>query len=159
MGGIASVPGRGRRPKPTARKALAGNPGKRALNKDEPTFQPVLSVEPPAWMNEDATTMWQTIIGELCGQQVLCITDLHNVEAFCMAYARWREAERVVREEGITIEGAMGGKVKNPAVTVVNESLRQMQSFGALLGLDPSSRSRMIGAGKQKKEGNPFAGL
>ena len=34
---MAGTAGRsGRRPKPTARKELAGNPGKRALNKDEP---------------------------------------------------------------------------------------------------------------------------
>ncbi|PHM52170.1 terminase [Xenorhabdus hominickii] len=37
----------GRRPKPTARKALAGNPGKRRLNRDEPTFTPLTSVSPP----------------------------------------------------------------------------------------------------------------
>ena len=38
---MAGTAGRsGRRPKPTARKALAGNPGKRALNKDEPVLRP-----------------------------------------------------------------------------------------------------------------------
>ena len=45
---MAGTAGRsGRRPKPTARKALAGNPGKRALNKDEPVFTPIKGVEPP----------------------------------------------------------------------------------------------------------------
>ncbi|EAQ3334514.1 phage terminase small subunit P27 family, partial [Salmonella enterica subsp. enterica serovar Anatum] len=44
---MAGTAGRsGRRPKPTARKALAGNPGKRALNKDEPVFTPIKGVEP-----------------------------------------------------------------------------------------------------------------
>lgn len=159
MGGIASVPGRGRKPKPTARKALAGNPGKRALNQAEPTFTPVLAVEAPIWLDENATTMWDMIMAELCGQQVLCITDLHNVEAFCVAYSRWRKAEELIRVEGITIEGAMGGKIKNPACTVSNESLRQMASFGALLGLDPSSRSRLIGGNKKGSEANPFSSL
>lgn len=47
---MAGTAGRsGRRPKPTARKALAGNPGKRALNKDEPVFTPIKGVEPPEW--------------------------------------------------------------------------------------------------------------
>lgn len=46
---MAGTAGRsGRRPKPTARKALAGNPGKRALNKDEPVFTPIKGVEPTA---------------------------------------------------------------------------------------------------------------
>ena len=61
---MAGTAGRsGRRPKPTARKALAGNPGKRALNKDEPVFTPIKGVEPPEWFAEEdlplATIMWQ----------------------------------------------------------------------------------------------------
>ncbi|EKG5508239.1 phage terminase small subunit P27 family, partial [Salmonella enterica] len=52
---MAGTAGRsGRRPKPTARKALAGNPGKRALNKDEPVFTPIKGVEPPEWFAEEA---------------------------------------------------------------------------------------------------------
>lgn len=48
---MAGTAGRsGRRPKPTARKALAGNPGKRALNKDEPVFTPIKGVEPTAYV-------------------------------------------------------------------------------------------------------------
>ena len=40
----------------------------------------------------------------------------------------------------------------------MNEAARQMAMFGSLLGLDPSSRSRLIGEG-QKKKGNQFAGV
>lgn len=78
---MAGTAGRsGRRPKPTARKALAGNPGKRALNKDEPVFTPIKGVEPPEWFAEEdlplATIMWQLTTKELCGQGLLCVTDL-----------------------------------------------------------------------------------
>lgn len=77
---MAGTAGRsGRRPKPTARKALAGNPGKRALNKDEPVFTPIKGVEPPEWFAEEdlplATIMWQLTTKELCGQGLLCVTD------------------------------------------------------------------------------------
>ena len=74
------------------------------------------------------------------GWQVLEPTDLHNVEAFCAAYGRWRIAEREVAQNGITVPSPMGGLVKNPAVTVINEALRQMAMFGALLGLDQAGR-------------------
>ncbi|MDV7837578.1 phage terminase small subunit P27 family, partial [Pseudomonas aeruginosa] len=47
MAGVARVAGRGRKPKPTAKKALAGNPGKRALNKDEPKFSDVTDIDAP----------------------------------------------------------------------------------------------------------------
>lgn len=156
MSGTQIVSGRGRKPKPTAKKRAAGNPGKRKLNDQEPDFSVVHSVEVPEWLSENAQVMFKLIATELCREQVLTSTDLHNVEAFCTSYANWRMAQSEIDCRGITVEGAMGGLIKNPAVTVANESLRQMVTFGSLLGLDPSSRSRLIGAAK-KPAGNTFS--
>ena len=159
MGGIATVSGRGRKLKPTALKKLQGNPGKRKLNDDEPKFTELMGAEPPEWLNDLATTMWQTIMPELIANKILTVADLHNVESFCMAYARWREAEAAVNEHGILVMSAMGSLSKNPALTAINEAKKQMVQFGSLLGLDPSSRARLTGsAGKEKKK-NAFAEL
>jgi P27 family predicted phage terminase small subunit len=156
---MAGVAGRsGRRPKPTAQKALAGNPGKRALNKNEPDFGLVTNIEPPEWLGENATKVWQMVVPELLKAKVLALTDLHNVEAFCTAYDNWRMAQDAVREHGIVVTGAMGGPMKNPALTAANEAMRQMVTFGSMLGLDPASRSRIIGGNKQKST-NEFAAL
>ena len=62
MGGTATVAGRGRKPKPTAQKKLAGNPGKRALNNDEPQFTTVRNIDPPEWLSDRAATMWKMLI-------------------------------------------------------------------------------------------------
>lgn len=158
MGGVATRPGRGRKPKPTKQKALAGNPGKRKLNSAEPDFGLMAGADAPEWMPDLARSMWETVVPLLCGQNVLAPTDLHNVEAFCLAYSRWRIAETDIAENGITGVSPMGARVKNPAVTVANEALRQMTSFGALLGLDPSSRSRLMGK-KPSGGANPFGDL
>lgn len=156
---MAGVAGRsGRRPKPTAQKALAGNPGKRALNKNEPDFGLVTNIEPPEWLGENATKVWQMVVPELLKAKVLALTDLHNVEAFCTAYDNWRMAQDAVREHGIVVTGAMGGPMKNPALTAANEAMRQMVTFGSMLGLDPASRSRIIGGNKQQST-NEFAAL
>jgi P27 family predicted phage terminase small subunit len=159
MGGAAAVPGRGRKPKPTAKKELAGNPGKRALNQTEPEFSAVTNVEPPEWMAPRAADMWRMLVPELLREKVLRITDLHNVEAFCTAYDKWRMAEEAVQQYGIMVTSAQGSPMKNPALTAANEAMRQIVTFGSLLGLDPSSRARVIGGGKSKGEGNPFEGL
>lgn len=150
--------GRGRKPKPTAQKKLAGNPGKRALNTAEPKFSDAVNIDAPSWFGQRAVTMWETLVPELLREKVLCITDMHNVEAFCVAYDKWRQAEESVQNLGIIVEGAMGGPMKNPALTAANEAMRQMTTFGSLLGLDPSSRSRIIGGGKGQTD-NPFASL
>ncbi|MCB5226211.1 phage terminase small subunit P27 family [Alishewanella sp. 16-MA] len=156
MTGKSVVPGRGRKPKPTARKVAAGNPGKRKLNDREPSYSEIQSVDAPEWLSADAATMWTLVTTELIREGVLTVTDLHNVEAFCTSYSNWRIAQKEIDQNGITVEGATGGLQKNPAVTVANESLRQIVTFGSLLGLDPSSRSRLMGSAK-KPVGNQFS--
>jgi len=102
--------------------------------------------------------MWRMVAKELCAQAVLCATDLHNLEMFCIAYANSRDAQDHIQQNGIVMTGSMGGPVKNPALTVLNEAMRQMASFGGMLGLDPSSRQRLIG-GNKKQSDNPFKNL
>ncbi|MRV72552.1 phage terminase small subunit P27 family [Duganella sp. FT92W] len=158
MGGIATVPGRGRKPKPTARKKAAGNPGKRALNDDEPDFGVVCNIDPPEWITGAARDMWFRITPLLCREKVLQETDIHNVEVFCTAYGNWRLASIDVAKNGVVVEGATGGPVKNPALTALNEATKQMAAFGAMLGLDPASRTRIMGGRKSDKT-NPFGKL
>ena len=158
MGGTATVAGRGRKPKPTAQKKLAGNPGKRALNHDEPQFTTVTNIDPPDWLSERAATMWKMLIPELLREKVVALTDLHNVEAFCSAYDKWRMSEEAVQLYGIVVTSAQGSPMKNPALTAANESMRQLVTFGSLLGLDPASRTRIIGGNKNTST-NEFAQL
>lgn len=156
---MAGVKGRsGRTPKPTAKKELAGNPGKRKLNKAEPSFSTVTDIDPPDWLGERAVMMWKMLVPELLREHVIALTDMHNVEAFCTAYDNWRMAQESVQQHGIVVAGASGGPVKNPALTAANEAMRQMVTFGSMLGLDPASRTRIIGGNKQKST-NEFAAL
>ncbi|PUA17274.1 phage terminase small subunit P27 family [Glaciimonas sp. PCH181] len=156
---MPGVAGRsGRKAKPTQRKIAAGNPGKRALNAREPDFGEVADIDPPEWILGCGRDMWLRIVPLLCQQKVLQTTDLHNVEIFCMAYNTWRLSVIDVANNGVVVEGATGGPIKNPALTAQNEASRQMATFGGLLGLDPTSRQRLIGGGKKKAD-NPFGKL
>jgi P27 family predicted phage terminase small subunit len=156
---MPGVSGRsGRKAKPTAQKIAAGNPGKRALNKDEPDFGLVTNVDPPDWITGAGRDMWERVVPLLLRQKVLQITDLHNVEIFCTAYGTWRTAAADVAKNGPVVPGASGGPIKNPALTALNEASKQMASFGAMLGLDPASRQRLTGGGNKKPD-NPFTAL
>lgn len=158
MGGTATVAGRGRKPKPTAKKKLAGNPGKRALNKAEPEFSRITCIDPPDWLSARAAVVWGMVVPELLRENVLALTDLHNVEAFCTAYSNWRLAQDSVESFGIVVQSSQGSPIKNPALTAANEAMRQMVTFGSMLGLDPASRTRIIG-GREDNETNEFADL
>ncbi|MGO3397794.1 MAG: phage terminase small subunit P27 family [Serratia proteamaculans] len=159
MTGKSVTPGRGRKPKSTARKVLAGNPGKRQLNTDEPQFTPITHADPPAWFDDIGRGIWAAVIGELCSQQILYVTDLHNVVMFCSAYRNWQTAQTDIMTEGLTIMTPKGEVKKNPKLTVANEAMRQVVTFGSLLGLDPVSRHRLIGAAGKGKTDNPFVRL
>lgn len=158
---MAGVAGRsGRPPKPTARKALAGNPGKRPLNKDEPVFTPISGADPPEWFAEEnlplATIMWELTIKELCGQGLLCVTDLTVLERWCVAYELWRRAVKNILRQGSSMRGMTGGAKSHPDVATKEKQESEMDRTGSKLGLDPSSRQRLIGLAGQRKETNPF---
>ncbi|OHV13001.1 phage terminase small subunit P27 family [Kushneria phosphatilytica] len=147
---------RGRKPKPSHLKAVQGNPGKRAVNQDEPQADSLTEApEPPDWLSELADEAWRKLAPWLVGAKILTHSDLHNLEAFCAAYGRWRDAEREIARVGLTVETPLGGMAKNPACTVANESLKQMNTYGSALGLDPASRSRLAVPGA-KDAANPF---
>lgn len=151
MGGIAAVPGRGRKADPRKSKNK---------NINVPTFSEVVDIEPPEYMDdlEFAPMIWRSIVPELLENELLRITDMHNVEVFCMAYDTYRQSQKELAKQGVTVMGASGSLIKNPALTALNEAARQMATFGSLLGLDPSSRQRLTGAG-DKNQTNPFAGV
>lgn len=150
---------RGRPPKPTALKLIQGNPGKRALNKNAPAPDALSEVPPaPIWLDERAAAMWEHVAPWLVESRILTDTDLHNLEIFAVAYQRWREAQDDITANGIVVAGLKKGSVvKNPACTVANESLRQINTFGAALGLDPAARARLRPGDKPKV--NPFTAM
>ncbi len=152
------APGRGRKPKPTKQKLAAGNPGKRKINKNEPNFEQISDAEAPGWLDDIGLAAWKTYAPMLCARGVLTAADLHNLEAFCAAYSRWRRGEEEVMRMGITVINDNGDVKKNPAATIVNEALRQMATFGSLLGIDPSSRTRIVVPDRSRRE-NPFIKL
>ncbi len=147
----------GRPTKPSAQKKLAGNPGKRKLNEAEPNYDTITSVDAPDYLDDLATTAWNTYAPLLCGQSVLCVTDLHNLEIFCMAYSGWRRSH-IDAGVQISVMQENGTLKKHPALGAANEFANQMRTFGALLGLSPADRSKIM-TPKQKEDDNPFGAL
>ncbi|MEQ7870736.1 phage terminase small subunit P27 family [Chromohalobacter salexigens] len=149
---------RGRKPKPSHLKAIQGNAGKRGINHDEPQAESLTEVPlPPEWLDPIGIEMWEKIAPWLVGSKILTDSDIPNLEVYCAAYARWRQAEKDIAKNGITVMG-MNSEVKNPACTVANESLKQMTTFGSALGLDPASRARLAVPGAKEAK-NPFKDL
>lgn len=148
----------GRKPKPTALKALTGNPGKRLLNASEPAFTGTPRC--PTWLNKIAKAEWRRIVAEMAALDMLRSVDTAALAAYCLAFARWRSAEEIVEREGqihdepiLDKEGKVVGhkKKRHPATTVAREERAAMIKAAALFGFDPSSRSRLSVAPPREK--------
>ncbi|MEM9019950.1 MAG: phage terminase small subunit P27 family [Planctomycetota bacterium] len=133
---------RGRKPKPTRLKALAGNPGKRPVKQDEP--KPAAGrLSCPAHVKGAAATEWRRIVKILDPLKIVTQADRAALAAYCVTYGRWVEAEKDLRETGVIVKSPSGYPIQNPYLAVANKALQQMRQYLAEFGLTPSSRSRM----------------
>ena len=134
---------RGRKPKPTALRAIEGNPGKRRLNDREPT-PPEGVPDCPDELDDVARAEWFRTAGVLKEMKLLTRADRTALLAYCTVYARWVEAEAQVRKYGAIVKSPNKGfPMKSPYLTVADQSLESMRKFMVEFGLTPSSRSRI----------------
>lgn len=112
------------RPTPTVLKKLAGNPGKRPMNKAEPL--PLKGAPTcPAWLQGDALLEWKRIVPELDRLGVLTSVDGAVIEAHCVTY-------------GEIVATVKAGKPLKAAL------LGQLRGYAAELGLSPAARAKLI---------------
>lgn len=131
---------RGPAPTPTVLRVLRGNPGRRALNADEPT-PPGIQADSelatcPKWLTGEAKRLWERVAPGAIASGLLTVVDLPAFEALCQSYARWREYERLT---GKNLELAIAKGYRNQAVKERN----LMMQIGGRFGFDPSSRSNV----------------
>lgn len=118
--GLAEGPNvRGPKPKPTALKKLAGNPGKRALPKDEPVFTG-LAVR-PNWLTVAARRVWEDLAP--VSEKVGLLTD-GDAEAFGML---------------CTLASEFRANAAEMSANRISRLDALMQRFG----MDPGSRTRI----------------
>jgi P27 family predicted phage terminase small subunit len=143
---------KGPKPKPTALKLLEGNPGKRKLNKFEPTFV-AGAPEMPWYLTPEAKEEWDRIVPALAAIPGLLKT-IHGtaLASYCMAFARWIEAEELITQYGAVVKEPvlsrdgtyLGDRIRrNPACAAAMAWQKEMRALLALFGMDPSSSSRL----------------
>lgn len=145
---------------PTKIKALRGNPGKRAMNKNEPQA-PKGKPSPPAHLDIDALREWKRIIPILSIMKLLSSADQTLIAMYCTAQGRWANAERQIIQYGPVqaIETKTGKKIliQNPYLAIANKAMEQAHKFGNELGLSPAVRSKLhVEMGKENDPAKEF---
>ena len=135
---------RGPAPTPTNLRILRGNPGKRALNRNEPkpdADRPAC----PQWLATEAKKEWHRVLPQLEATGILAIVDRAALAAYCQSWARYVEAERMLSQYGSVLKSEHSDYVQvSPYQTISRQSLQSVKAFATEFGLTPGSRSRII---------------
>lgn len=152
---------RGPAPKPTVVKALQGNPGKRALNRNEPRPGAGKIPSAPRWLSDDAKRQWRPVAKALHGCGLLTDVDVLALGMLCEAFAQYLEARRLLMEPESTdeqvepggedrgarmrlvVKSDKGNLYQNPAVSLMNSARVELLKWLREFGMTPSARSRI----------------
>ncbi|TYC46861.1 phage terminase small subunit P27 family [Leuconostoc litchii] len=106
---------------------------------------------PPYHLKGSGVTMWKKIVPELRKLGTIKQIDTVNLEAFCSSYATYIVAEKEISENGIFAYNFddEGNKTtdfskKNPAYSIMNDSIKTLKSLAVDLGLSFDSRSGQL---------------
>ena len=113
----------GRKPKPTALRLLAGNPGKRPVNAQEPDTG-AADLTPPAELTVAARKHWRRLAPMLALSGVLKQSDRDVLALYCEGYA-----QHVANVHAGTFNATLSGQLR--------------QLLGEL-GMTPSARARIV---------------
>lgn len=138
---------RGRKPKPTASKKLAGNPGRRPLNKKEPALPPPTKafLDPPPELADDKAAQheWRKIAPLLRERKVISAADRGVLMALCREWSTYHEASVKWRTQGMVVRTPSGYPIVNPYRGIATRALSNLTRLWVELGLTPSARSRI----------------
>jgi P27 family predicted phage terminase small subunit len=102
---------------------------------------------PPEHFGPDATEEWWRIYRKLRNSPSIDPElDRSVLSAYCQAYERWVQAERLIAEQGIVVDDLM-----SPAVRIANRALADLTKYAAELGLTPKSRQARLAPPKQPR--------
>lgn len=139
----------GRNPTPTQAKINAGNPGGKAIRKDEP--KPVLldDLRPPKQFlfSPLAIKVWNELAPSLRQAKMLAETDRLYLANLCNATAELFAADKEVAD--LWTKGkwdSMGGgkgKAFSPRVSIRNAALDRFEKAAAMTGINAAARARL----------------
>jgi P27 family predicted phage terminase small subunit len=153
------------KPTPTNLRVIRGNPGGKALPKNEPQPQiPDLVPNPPRQLKGLAAEEWRRVVTELYRLKLVTVVDINPLAAYCQAYKTWCEAVELMNELDATfmkgyVLKSKYGVVKNPLHGVARDAAREMVRYASEFGLTPAARTRLSTPSGEARQPDKFDGL
>jgi P27 family predicted phage terminase small subunit len=137
---------RGQKPQPIEQRVLEGNTQRRPI--PEPVLvsgRPELHelAEPPAHLPTDAKDFWRESVVRLVDVGIIDRVDIPALEQLAIQYARIRQSQRVLAEEGHYARGSVGQLKEHPAIKIERESTKMFLALAEQYALTPVARTRL----------------
>lgn len=133
----------GRKPKPTILRLVAGNPGKRPINANEPIAPKGIPDCPEGLLDGEARKEWERILPQLQGMGLLSPVDRAAIVAYCLIWADFVDSTENIRKFGKVIKAPSGYAIPNPYVSIARQAREDLRKYASEFGLTPSSRTRL----------------
>lgn len=131
---------RGRPPRPTALKLVAGERKKSRLNDDEP--QPEDGLPQCPVTDKLVREVWDFTVEQLRKMKVITVADRDMLLAYCQAVVLHRRMSQHLDNTGYLYE-TEGGLAPSPALRQQKEAALLMKQLGCEFGLTPAARTRI----------------
>ena len=132
-----------RGPKPTDKKTLqlrgSWRGGTKQLAETAPSGLGSVGPICPSYITGEARIEWRYIVPRLVKLGFIEKVDRTTLAAYCTAYQRWRQAERLVTS--LMVKTVNGNIIQHPALSIAERSLLTMNKLAADIGLSPRART------------------
>lgn len=116
-----------------------------------------LPPECPELLWGDAREEWERVVPELQRLELTKPIDAAALTAYCLAFQRLCQAQRIIDEDGLLHTNSQG-RTRHPAVAIVEAASKELRAWAVEFGLTPSAENRVGKAGGDGEgDDNPFA--
>lgn len=148
--------------RPAGLKLIEGrSPGRDSGGRpvQEPPAFRRLPPEPPEWLPEEARAEWERVVPELARLELLKPVDRSALVAYCLCWDRLVQAQREIEADGSVLATNSQGRVRHPAVAVIEAASKELRAWAGEFGLTPSAEGKVGRQGADDGDAeNPFAG-
>lgn len=134
---------RGPVPQPDNVRSLRGNPGGHhapARVKARPS-----APNAPDWLDREAKAEWRRVVPELDRIGVLSTIDRAALSAYCSAWSKFVQAEKLLQSDDLVAERRSGnGPAKHPGWQIWREAATTVAMLAKELFITPNSRLRSV---------------
>lgn len=136
-----------KRPTPTQKRILEGNPAHRPLPANEPEMPaatPGFDTVPDVLAKDElARTEWERLAPMLRKARVVTEAERSLLTALCQQWATYQNALAKVTLSGMVVTSPSGYPMPNPYIGIANKALQHCQKMWIELGITPAARTKV----------------